>query len=57
MEVSYTDSDIETDRNSLMAKIMIGMEMGIPYTDSDIETGRNFLRIKNHRRRRGIPTS
>ena len=57
MEVSYTDSDIETDRNSLREKIVIDMEMGIPYTDSDIETDRNFLRIKDHRRRRGIPTS
>ena len=46
MMISYTDSDIETNRNSLRAKIMIDMEMRIPYTDSDIETYRNFLRIK-----------
>ena len=57
LEVPYTDSDIETDRNSLRTKIMIDMEMGIPNTDSNIETDRNILRIKDHRRRRGIPTS
>ena len=44
--ISYTDSKIETGRNSLRTKIIINMDLKIPYTDSEIETGRNSLRIK-----------
>ena len=45
MMMSYTDSEIETGRNSLRTKIMIDMDMMISYIVSEIEIGGNLFRI------------
>ena len=45
MMMSYTDSEIETGRNSLRMWITIDMDIMISYSVSEIETGWNFFRI------------
>ena len=55
MMISYTDSEIETSRNSLRTKIIIDMDLMISYIVSEIETGKNSLRIMANERRQGIP--
>ena len=45
MIISYTISEIETGRDSLRTKVIIGINLMMSYIISKIETGRNFLRI------------
>ena len=45
MIISYTISEIETRRDSLRMKVIIGIDLMMSYIISEIETSRIFLRI------------
>ena len=54
MMISYSDSEIETSRDSLWMK-MIKYDLIMSYIISKIETGRDSLRIMVNERRREVP--